>query len=121
MIDILSGFPENILAFRAHGVVDKDDYENIMIPAFQAGFSRDEKLRVYYEVASDFDHYTAGAMWEDMGLGLSYFDRWESVVVVSDIDWMVRATELFRFLCPCPVKVFSLAEADKAKAWICQK
>ncbi|HEY1593118.1 MAG TPA: STAS/SEC14 domain-containing protein [Solirubrobacteraceae bacterium] len=38
--------------------------------------------------------------------------------IVTDIEWMARATRLFRWLIPGEARVFRLAELDEAKAWV---
>ncbi|MGA9659107.1 MAG: STAS/SEC14 domain-containing protein [Asticcacaulis sp.] len=118
MIEFIPDFPENVMAFRLHDKATKDDYEQVLIPAMQAGFERDAKLRVWFETAPDFTGYTLGAMGEDAGLGLTYLSRWERVAVVSDADWLRRAALIFRPFMPCPLKAFHLNEITQAKAWI---
>ena len=55
MIEMLKGFPENVAAYACHGHVTKADYDTVLMPDVADRFSRHEKLRIYYEVAPDFD------------------------------------------------------------------
>jgi hypothetical protein len=38
--------------------------------------------------------------------------------IVTDIEWMARATRLFSWLIPGEARVFRMAELDEAKAWV---
>ena len=44
--------------------------------------------------------------------------RWERVAVVTDVDWIKHAVQIFRFLMPGVTKLFSRSEAAQAREWI---
>ncbi|MGT2434138.1 STAS/SEC14 domain-containing protein (plasmid) [Cupriavidus basilensis] len=54
MIEIIEGFPGNVVAVSATGEVTRDDYEKVLIPAVEAALARREKIRIYYELGSRF-------------------------------------------------------------------
>lgn len=118
MIELLPGFPENVVAVRVHAKATKKDYDDVLIPSVQALNARDTKIRVYYELAGDFTGFELGALWDDVELGITYFSLWEKVAVVADAAWVRSAVEILRFMMPCPVKVFDLAHTGEAKQWI---
>ena len=118
MLVFLKDFPENVMAFQASGTVTQSDYQELMIPAIEAGFARDDKLRIYFETTPDFQGFTAGAVMEDVGLSLASLFGWEKAVIVTDVDWLHQAVEVMKFLSPCPTKVFHLAESQTARDWI---
>ena len=120
MIERLQGFPDDVAAFACHGHVTKADYETVLIPDVDDRFTRHDKLRVYYEVPADFDGVDAGAVWDDTKVGLSHLRRWERLAVVTDVDWIRRATDVFGFLMPAQLRVFPTAEAEQAREWISQ-
>lgn len=119
MIEQLEGFPSNVVAIRASGEVSREDYDRVLTPGVEAAFASHDKVRVYYEIGHDFTGYEAGAMWADFKMGMGHIASWDKIAVVTDVDWLRLATEAFRFMMPAEVKVFTLAEADAAKAWIC--
>jgi len=118
MIETLENFPPNVLAFACHGRVTRQDYESVLIPAIEQAVADNDKLRLYYETAADFDGVDAGAVLEDARVGIAHLLRWERFAVVTDVDWIRHTTQLFGFLIPAEARVFSTAEASKAKAWI---
>jgi hypothetical protein len=119
MIEIIrEGFPGNVVALRAHGTVEHRDYEEVLVPAVESAIATHGKIRFLYHVPGDFTGYTAGAMWDDAKVGLGHLTAFEKVAVVTDVAWMRNAVNLFRFLIPCPVKIFANAEFTEAAAWI---
>jgi SpoIIAA-like len=118
MIERLTGFPDNVLAFVCHGQVTKHDYETVLIPAVGKALKEHDKVRLYYETASDFAGIDPSAVWEDAKVGVSHMSRWERFAVVTDVEWIGHTMKFFSFLMPGELRVFSATEADQARAWI---
>ena len=118
MIESLAGFPDNVAAFRCSGRVTRRDYETVLIPAVERKLQAHDKVRVYYETAADFAGIDAGAMWEDLKTGIGHFASWERMAVVTDEEWIRHAMRAFGFLLPGELRVFPLADAAQARAWI---
>lgn len=118
MIEALKDFPDNVVAISCSGHVTQQDYETVLEPAAAEALGKHEKVRVYYQVAEDFTGYDPGALWEDFKVGMGNFFRWERVAVVTDVSWIAESMKAFSFLMPCDVKVFPVAEAAEARAWI---
>lgn len=118
MIEMLSGFSDNIVAARAVGRVTREDYESVLIPCVEAAAKKHRELRCYYEISGDFAGMALGAMWEDFKVGVEYWARWERVAVVTDVGWIAHTMDLFRFLMSAQVRVFPASEKAEAHAWI---
>lgn len=118
MIEQLSNFPDNVLAFACKGHVTKGDYDAVVVPAVMNVLKRKDKVRLYYETAADFAGYDPGAIWEDFKVGMEHLTRWERVAVVTDVEWIKQTMRFFSFLMPGAMKVFSTSEATQARAWI---
>jgi hypothetical protein len=118
MIRISSGFPDNVVAIACEGRVTRKDYDDVLVPAVKAALQRHQKIRLYYEVTSQFSSIEPGAIWEDFIVAVETLLRWERVAVVTDVAWIRHAVNAFRFLMPGKVRVFSLDEAGAARDWI---
>ncbi len=118
MIETLIGFPDDAVAVRCRGFVSKADYDQVLIPAVERALKDHERIRLYYEVAPDFAVISPGAIWEDFWVGVSHWTRWKRVVVVTDVPWIRQMVLVFGFLLPGATKVFALAEAEAARAWL---
>jgi len=118
MIEQLLGFPKNVVAFAGRGQVTKADYVSTLVPAVETTAAGQDRLRLYYELGSDFAGMDAGALVEDFKIGMHHLNRWERVAVVTDVQWIVHAISLFGFLLPGAIKVFATKDADQARAWV---
>jgi SpoIIAA-like len=118
MLEILADFPDNVVAAAAHGIVTKQDYQDTLVPRVELTLKRYAKIRCYYELGTQFSKMEPGAMWEDFKIGAGHLSRWERVAIVSDIEWIKHATNVFRFLMPGEVRVFATSEAASAREWI---
>jgi hypothetical protein len=47
-----------------------------------------------------------------------HHSAWERSAIVTDTDWIARATRLFAWMIPGEARVFPLAELEVAKAWV---
>jgi hypothetical protein len=118
MIEVIEGFPANVLAFVCHGRVTRQDYDTVLIPAVAKALQENDKVRLYYETAADFAGVDAGAVMEDAKVGVSHLLRWEKFAVVTDIEWIRHTMKLFSFVVPGETRVFSSDEAAQAREWI---
>jgi hypothetical protein len=118
MIEMLSDFPEGVVAAVARGRVTKQDYDRVLIPAVEAAFGRRQKVRCYYELGREFSGIDAGAVWEDFRVGFGHLAGWERMAVVTDVDWIRLAINFFRFLVPGEIRIFPTGEAAEARRWI---
>ena len=118
MIEQLQGFPDNVLGFACHGHVTREDYDTVLVPRVEKALESHDKIRLYYEVASDFEGIDPAAAWEDAMVGIRHPTRWERFAVVTDVDWIARAVKFFGFLVPGEFRVFPVADAARAREWI---
>ena len=118
MIEVLQGFPNNVVACVAKGHITKEDYQKVLMPKIERALESNAKIRCYYELSPEFKGFDAGAAWEDAKIGIEHLTRWERVAVVTEVEWIALATNAFRFLMPGQVRVFSPADSVEAKRWI---
>lgn len=118
MIETLTGFPDNVVAFVGKGRIAKTDYKTVIEPRIDEALKKHDKIRIYYEIGEDFDGIGPGAMWEDFLVGMGHLTRWERIALVTDVSWIENSVKLFRFLMPHDFKLFRVAEAAEARKWI---
>ena len=120
VIERLTEMPPGTLGFHVVGEVEREDYDNVLAPelnrALEAG-----PLRTLY-VIEKLDEIEPAALWADTRLGfdlaIRHRDAWVRSALVTDIQWIARATRLFAWMIPGEVRLFSLAELEQAKSWI---
>ena len=118
MIEIMQGLPENVVAVSTSGRVTEEDYDNVLIPAIEDKIKKCGKIRMLYHLGKDFTSFTYEAMWDDTKVGIRHLTAFEKIAVVSDVDWVIDAVKIFKFVIPCPVKIYRNEALPEAKAWI---
>ncbi len=120
MVEQIPNLPDNVLGFTAKGTVTANDYDSVIIPAVEAMFSRQSKVRFLYHLGQDFSGFEAAAMWDDTKLGLKHLGGWERMAVVSDVEWVRAAVKVFGLAIPGHVRVFHNRELAEATRWIAE-
>jgi SpoIIAA-like len=121
VIERLTDMPPGTLGFRAAGEIEREDYDEVLVPELRRALAAGAGLRTLY-VVEDFEEIEPGALWADTRLGfdlvLRHHSAWVRSAIVTDIDWMARATRMFAWMIPGEARVFPLAELEQAKAWV---
>jgi SpoIIAA-like len=121
MVERLADMPVGTVGFRAAGEIEREDYDEVLAPELQRALDAGGGLRTLY-VIEDLDEIEPGALWADaklsFNLGIRHHEAWVRSAIVTDIEWMARATKLFAWMIPGEARVFPLAELDTAKAWV---
>lgn len=117
MIRLLSDMPVGVLGVEAVGDVEKDDYEDVLLPAIEAARAEHGKVRLVYVLGPEFDEYEGDAIWEDIKLGARHPASFERIAVVTDARWARPAMKVFSVLWPGKARAFALRELEAAKRW----
>ncbi len=117
MIRALDGMPPGVLGFEAVDDVEKEDYEDVLVPAVNAAIAEHGKVRLVYVLGPEFDDYEGGAVWEDLELGARHPASFERVAVVTDARWAGPAIRVLSVLWPGQARAFPLSQLESAKKW----
>jgi hypothetical protein len=109
--------PAGVLGFEAVDDVEKEDYENVIVPVIDKAIAEHGKVRLVYLLGPEFDDYEGGAVWEDLKLGAKHPTSFERIAVVTDARWAGPAVRIFSVLWPGQARVFPLADLEPAKRW----
>jgi hypothetical protein len=116
MITVLDDMPAGVLGFEATGKLTAGDYTDVLAPALEAAAAAGA-IRVVLVFPADFDGLAAGAVWQDLRLGVRDWSAWERIALVTDVRWMRDGLRMFAWAVPGEVKDFSTAERAQAVAW----
>ena len=62
MIRLLADLPDGVLGLKAVDDVEKEDYENVVVPAIDQAIAQHGKVRLVYVLGPEFDDYEGGAV-----------------------------------------------------------
>jgi SpoIIAA-like len=120
MIERLDDIAGDTVGLRASGKLSKADYVEVLEPALREGVESGE-LRLVF-ILTDFQGLEPGAWPEDVKTGLQAWVRdhsaWKRFALVTDVEWVAKATRMFTWLTPGEVMVCELNELERAKAWV---
>jgi hypothetical protein len=121
MIERLADMPAGTIGFRASGEIRREDYDQVLAPELRRALEAGGGLRTLY-VIEDLDEIDPRALWADAKLGfdvgIRHHSAWVRSAIVTDIEWMARATRMFAWMIPGEARVYPLAELEQAKVWV---
>lgn len=118
MLKQLSEVPDGVQALEAVGIVTSDDYAEVFAPLVDRVRRAGQRLRLLYQFGPGFERLTAGALWADSKLGMSYLPLLDGCAVISDINWIREPGRSMAAWVPCPMRVYGNGERDDAAAWL---
>lgn len=120
MIERIEGVPDGVTGLRSSGKLTREDYTEVLEPALKAAVEGGG-IRLLF-VLDDFDGAEPGAWLEDAKTGLGAWVKnhsaWQRFALVTDVEWIARATHMFTWLAPGEVRVYGSGELDEATAWV---
>jgi hypothetical protein len=118
MLDLIPDLPEGVIGFSASGQVSAGDYARVLIPAVEMQLKQRPRLRLLYHLGPAFTGFTAGAMWDDVKVGLKHLGSWERIALVTDVEWLRKSVPFVAFAIPGEVRLFGNTERGQAIAWL---
>jgi hypothetical protein len=120
VIERTNDMPAGAVGLRAWGKLSRADYRDVLEPTLREAVGSGE-LRLLF-VLSDFGGLEPGAWIEDVKTGLEVLVRhhsaWKRFALVTDVDWVAKATRMFVWLIPGEARIFDLEHLEDARAWV---
>jgi hypothetical protein len=120
MVERIDEMPAGTIGFRASGKLTRDDYRDVLEPALKEAVESGE-IRMLFRL-TEFDGLEPRAWFDDvktgLGFGLGHHSAWKRSAIVTDVEWVGKAFELFAWMTPGEVKVFGLDQMEEAKGWV---
>jgi hypothetical protein len=120
MIERIEDMPEGTIGFRASGRLTRDDYRNVLEPVLR-GAAEAGEIRMLFRL-TDFHGLERAAWFDDiktgLGLGIGHHSAWKRSAIVTDVEWVGKAFELFAWMTPGEVAVYGLDQEDEARSWV---
>ena len=121
MVERIPDMPAGTVGFRVEGEIEREDYDEVLGPELRKALDAGGGMRTLY-VIEDLDEIEPGALWADAKLGFDvgakHHKEWVRSAIVTDIEWMARASRLFAWMIPGEARVFKTSELEAAKAWV---
>jgi hypothetical protein len=120
VIEPIEGMPSGTQGLRAAGKLSREDYTEVLEPALRRAVEGGGIRLVF--VLTEFHGLEPGAWPEDVKTGLRAWMKehsaWRRFALVTDVEWVAKATRAFSWLAPGEVRIFPLDELEAAKNWV---
>lgn len=117
-VTVLEGLPDDTVGISVAGAISAQEYAGTILPLIEDRLERHDHVKLLYRIGPELESFTAGAVWNDGLVGLSYLTGFSRVAIVSDIGWIRHAVRALAPLVPAEIDVFAEEEQDAAKAWL---
>ena len=108
--------PAGVIGLKAADDVEKEDYENVIVPAVNDAIVQHGKVRLVYVLGPEFDDYEGEAVWEPLKLGAHHPASFERIAIVTDARWVGPAIKIFSVLWPGQARAFPLRSLSPRSA-----
>jgi SpoIIAA-like len=120
VIEPIPDMSEGVVGLRSSGKLTREDYTEVLEPALKQAIEAGG-VRLLF-VLDDFEGAEPGAWIEDVKTGLGAWAKhhgaWKRFALLTDIEWVVKATRMFAWLAPGEVRTFGRDELEAAKDWV---
>jgi len=118
MITILEETPENVIAFRAAGEVDADDFKQTLVPTVEQHMKGREDLNYLLKIDTDLKDFTIGSWLYNTLLGIQQLTKWRKAAIICDVTTVKVFTDIFSKVMPGEYKVFQHDQYQEALQWV---
>lgn len=117
MFKKIENLPDGILGFETHGKITANDYETVLIPAFEEALKAGP-VKLLFVMPDGFEGYEVGAAWDDAVFGIKHFFDFRKFALVTDSKAMATLVNAFSIMIPAEVKVFEMKDRSSAELWL---
>ncbi|MEJ7683081.1 MAG: STAS/SEC14 domain-containing protein [Segetibacter sp.] len=114
----MKDLPEHVVGVRAVGHVNKNDYEQTLVPAIEKMAREFGEINFLMLLETDISNFTYGAWMQDAKVSLKHFAKWNKIAIVTDQKVIEKISHLFSFVSPAQAKGFSVSDVELAKTWV---
>jgi hypothetical protein len=121
MLTIIEGLPDHVIGIRINDKLRAQDYEKQLIPLVNEKLTNHHKLDLLCCIEGEWKGMEAGAVWQDLRLGLGRIGHWARMAIVTDIAWLEHAIKLFGMFSPGELRHFASSDYAAARDWVCER
>jgi hypothetical protein len=121
MLELLHDLPPYVVAVRTIGKVTKEDFETVLLPAFEKVDKEFDAIHFFVLMDNNISDFTIGAWWQDMKAGIKHFTKWKKIAIVTDSTAVEKVSDFFTVLTPGKAKGYKKTQLAEARQWIAEK
>lgn len=116
LIELNTDTVSRLVEIHITGKLEKADYEHL-VPEIEMLIEQTGKIRLLV-ILSEFDGWTAGALWEDVKFDAKHFNDIERLAIVGGTKWEKGMATFCRPFTSAEVRYFVPENIDDARTWV---
>ena len=121
MVQRMKEVPDNMIGFRASGLISRDEFTAHVVPEIQETIARKGTLNYLLVLDPAIENNCLDSWWEESLLSLKHLREWHRVGVVSNSEEIKEFTYLFGLVNPGEFKGFVYDDLQSAIVWVAEK
>jgi hypothetical protein len=121
MMQMLSGFPRDVVAFVWHDDMSASEVESALTSAAHSGTPGKRDIKLFAKLAEDHSHEEHVFSLDDATIGAGNWSDFGRIAIVTDETWVRHMVQFFAPFVHGPVRVFSNAQAEDARRWLIRR
>ena len=118
MMEVLSGFPEDVLALVWHKPKSEHDVRRNLPPEVRDARAGQQDLRLYAKLQLPEEQQRTLPTLEDLARGVGQWRDVGRIAVVTDEPVFRHMVQFFGPFFHSPIRVFSNAQSHEARTWL---
>jgi hypothetical protein len=118
MVELLREFPAYVMAYRASGKVNREEYERIVMPRADEVAHQFGSINFLVKLETDIQNYSLATLVDYLKISFKHIHRWNRMAIVSDQKSVRAFFDALSPLVPGKIIGFPLKDFEKAKAWV---
>jgi hypothetical protein len=118
MVELMKDLPPHVAAYRASGIVHKDEYEQIVMSRVDEVAEKYGKINFLVLLETDMQDYSFAAFIDYVKVSFEHFTKWNRMAIVTDQHWLAKAYEILSYLVPGEIRGYKVKELEDAKNWV---
>jgi hypothetical protein len=118
MVELLPNFPPHVAAYRASGLVDPKEYEQVVMDRVNEVADKYGRINFLVRLETDLGNYSIGAFLKYLKISFQHFTRWDRMAIVTDQGWVRAAYDMLSPLVHGEVRGYKLQEFQTARQWV---
>ena len=78
----------------------------VLAPALDSASAGSGKIRILLDFSGESDGMEAGAVWQDLKMGVRNWTAWERIALVTNQKWMRDGLNMFSWAVPGEARAF---------------
>ncbi|MGK9125909.1 STAS/SEC14 domain-containing protein [Olivibacter sp. SA151] len=118
MLALMDNFPPHVVAYRAQGKVNGEEYKEIVVQRIAEVAKAYPQINFIVLLETGFEDYNLQALLEYIKVSFEHFSKWNRMAIVSDQQWVRKIYDILSPLVHGEIRTYRLEDQQRASEWV---